>query len=112
MYTAWFIGEPLSGCTLACSARNKRLARSMAEHLDAVGELLAAVVAAAGIAFGVLVGEHRAVGRVDLGEGVVLGRNQLEAFALAVFLADARRRRRRDRMTATSRMRSAWRRSW
>ena len=30
MYTAWFIGEPLSGCTLACSARNSAFARSTA----------------------------------------------------------------------------------
>ncbi|MEJ1968350.1 MAG: hypothetical protein WDN03_06895 [Rhizomicrobium sp.] len=29
-YAAWFIGEPDSGCTLACSARNKAQARSRA----------------------------------------------------------------------------------
>ena len=55
--------------------------------LDHVDVLAAAVVAAAGIAFGVLVREHRA-GRVEDGTAdEILGRDQLEAGVLAVQLA-------------------------
>ena len=56
--------------------------------LDGVGELLAAVVAPARIALGVLVGEHRAQGGEHLGVGVVLGGDQLDAPCLPALLAD------------------------
>ena len=65
----------------------QRLGALDGERFDAVGELLAAVVAAPGIALGVLVGEHAAVGRVDLRERVVLGWDQLDAIALPLFFA-------------------------
>ena len=55
--------------------------------LDRVGELLAAVVAPAGIALGVLVGQHRAQRRQHLGVGVVLRRDHLDAVGLAALLA-------------------------
>ncbi len=57
------------------------------ERFDAVRELLATVVAAPGVALGILVGEHAAVGRVDLRECVVLGRDQLDAIALSLLFA-------------------------
>jgi len=58
------------------------------DPLDHVGELLAAVVAPARVALRVLVGEDRAQRGEHLGEGVVLGGNQLDALALAILLAD------------------------
>src|SRR5581483_4468971 len=53
------------------------------KRLDYVGELAAAVVAASGITFRVLVGEHRACGfQYSFADEVFRG-NQLEAFVLA-----------------------------
>ena len=67
----------------------ERLGAADGERFDDVDELAAAVVALAGIALRVLVGEHRA-GRFEDGRAdEVLGRDQLEAARLAVgFLAD------------------------
>jgi hypothetical protein len=65
----------------------QRLGTLDRELLDAVGELLAAVVAAPWVTFRVLVGEHAAVGRVDLRERVILGWDQLDAFALPLLFA-------------------------
>ena len=57
--------------------------------LDHVHVFAAAVVALAGVAFGVLVRELRALGFHDGGAGVVLGRDQLDVLFLAhVFLLD------------------------
>ena len=61
------------------------------ELLDLVDDLAAAVVALAGQALGVLVGEHRADGLEHGGPGEVLGRDQLELVALARELGVAER---------------------
>ena len=53
------------------------------EVLDDVGELAAAVVALAGVAFGVFVGEDGACGFEDGAADEVLGGDHLEAFVLA-----------------------------
>ena len=57
--------------------------------LDHVGELASAVIAFAGIAFGILVGEHRAGGFEHGFADEVLGGDQLEPFVLtALFVGD------------------------
>ena len=61
----------------------ERLGALDRERLDLVHDLAAAVVALAGQALGVLVGEHRADGLEHGGPGEVLGRDQLELVALA-----------------------------
>ena len=67
------------------------------ELLDDVDVLAAAVVAATGIAFGVLVGQHAAGGFEDgLGDDV-LGRDQLDLVLLAVKLLADRARQCQDR---------------
>ena len=53
------------------------------ELLDDVDVLAAAVVALAGVAFGVLVGQLAALGGHDGGRGVVLARDQLDVVFLA-----------------------------
>ena len=78
---------PECGCTLACSAPNSALARSTGEVLDLVDERVAAVVALARVALGVLVGEHRAGGREHRRRGEVLGRDQLQGRVLPLDLA-------------------------
>ena len=79
-----FACAPECGCTLACSAPKSAFARAMASALDDVDELAAAVVALARIAFGVLVGQHRAGGFEHGAADEVLRRDQLEAAVLAV----------------------------
>ena len=65
--------------------------------LDLVHPLAAAVVAAAGVALGVLVGEHRADRLQHGGPGEVLGGDQLQLVALAAqLLVDQARDRRVD----------------
>ncbi len=56
------------------------------EVLDDVGELAAAVIALAGVAFGVLVGEDRAGGFEDGFADEVFRGDQFEAFMLAAGL--------------------------
>ena len=92
-----FACAPECGCTLACSAPNSAFARAMASALDDVDELAAAVVALARIAFGVLVGQHRAGRFEHRAADEVLGRDQLEAAVLPVQLVARSRRRSRDR---------------
>ncbi len=55
--------------------------------LDDVHVLAAAVVALAGVAFGVLIGEHRALRLEHPGAGVVLGGDELDVLLLAAPLA-------------------------
>ncbi len=72
-------------------AREERKRALLGESLGVVDELAAAVVALAGQALGVLVGQPRAL-RLEYGrEGVVLAGDQLDLPALAVALADHRR---------------------
>ena len=77
-------GQRLHVGVLGAEQRAGAIAR---EVLDRVGELLAAVVAPAGIALGVLVGQHRAERGQHLGIGVVLRRDHLDAVDLAALLA-------------------------
>ena len=58
-----FALAPECGCTLACSAPNSSQARVAGELLGLVDDEVAAVVALARVALGVLVGEHRALRR-------------------------------------------------
>ena len=59
--------------------------------LDHVGEFAAAVVAFAGISFGVLVGEHRSHGFEHGFADEIFGGDQLQAFMLALsFMVDGR----------------------
>ena len=88
---------PECGCTLACSAPNSALARAIASAFDDVDELAAAVVALARIAFGVLVGQHRAGGFEHGAADEVLRGDQLEAVVLPAQLRRGSRRRFRDR---------------
>ena len=67
---------------MACSAPNSFSDALDGQALDDVDELAAAVVAAAGIALGVLVGQHRALGGQDGGAGVVLRGDHLQAVLL------------------------------
>ena len=95
--------RPECGCTLAYSAPNSDLARSIASCLGDVDELAAAVVAAAGVALGVLVGEH---GTLRLEHGArheVLARDHLEVVALAAELAARAPRRSRGRRSRAGR---------
>jgi hypothetical protein len=57
------------------------------DGLDLVGEFLAAVIAPPGIAFGILVGQHRTQRRQHFGIGVVLRRDHLDAVDLAALFA-------------------------
>ena len=84
---------PEWGCTLTCSAPGKSAsARSWASRSDHVDELAAAVVALAGQALGVLVGQPRALRlHAPRANDVVLAGDQLDLLALAVALAEHRR---------------------
>ena len=77
---AWL---PECGCTLACSAPKSLLGPIAGQVFDHVDVLAAAVVAPAGIAFGILVGEHAAHGLHDGGAGVVFAGDHLQAVGLA-----------------------------
>jgi hypothetical protein len=59
--TAWLACEPELGCTLAKSAPNSCFSAVDGQLLDHVDVLAAAVVALAGVALGVLVGQLRAL---------------------------------------------------
>ena len=87
MNAAKFACAPECGCTLACSAPNSCFSAVDGELLDLVHDLAAAVVALAGIALGVLVGERRAHRLDHRAAGEVLARDQLEAVLLAPQLA-------------------------
>ena len=65
----------------------ERLGARDRQRLGHVHELAAAVVALAGIALGVFVGEHRAGGVEDRLADEVLGRDELEALGLATAFA-------------------------
>ena len=65
----------------------ERLGARDGQRLDHVHELAAAVVALAGIAFGVLVGEHRARGLENRLADEVLRGDELESLGLAAALA-------------------------
>ena len=81
--------DPACGCTLACSAPKSLLRAIARQVLDDVGELAAAVVALARIAFGIFVREHRARGFEHGFADKVLRGNQLKAFMLAAsFVVD------------------------
>ena len=82
-----FACAPECGCTLAFSAPKSCKQAVDGQSLDDVDELAAAVVASAGIALGVFVGEHRALRGHDGGAGVVLGGDHLQALLLALALA-------------------------
>ncbi len=71
------------------------------ELLGDVDELAAAVIAPAGIALGVFVGEHRALGLQHRAGDDVLRRDQLDLLALAAELLGESARRARDRCSAT-----------
>ncbi len=75
--------EPEWGCTLACSAPKSCLGAIAGNVFNDVGELAAAVVALAGIAFGVLVGEDGSGGLQHGAADEVFGGDHLEAFVLA-----------------------------
>ena len=68
MKAAWLAVLPECGCTLAKLALEQLLGALDGQLLGLVDVLAAAVVAVAGIAFGVLVGEH-AAGRLEHGAG-------------------------------------------
>jgi hypothetical protein len=78
---------PECGCTLAWSAPKSAFTRSMASASMSSTMFVAAVVALARVALGVLVGEHRA-DRLHHGRRrEVLARDELQAGALALDLA-------------------------
>ncbi len=67
-------------------ATEELLGAGARQLLGDVHALAAAVVALAGVAFGVLVGHHRTHGREHRGGDEVLGRDQLESLVLAAAL--------------------------
>ena len=67
-------------------AAEERLHPLDGERLDGIGELLPAIVAAARIAFGVFVCQDRAVRKKDVLRDIVLARNELKPFGLALCL--------------------------
>ena len=87
---AWL---PEWGWTLACSAPKSFLARSMASCSTDIHVFAAAVPALAGVAFGVFVGQHRALGLHDGGADEVFAGDQLDVFLLALPFAGQWRRR-------------------
>ena len=82
--TAWLACAPECGWTLAKPQSNRRLARSIASALGDVDELAAAVIAPAGIALGVFVGQHRALRLEHGARDDVLAGDQLDLRLLAV----------------------------
>ena len=78
---------PAWGCTLACVGAEQRLGPLAGDVLDLVDDLVAAVVALAGVALAVLVGEHRAGGAQHRRRGEVLAGDQLDGGVLALDLA-------------------------
>ena len=84
---AW---APECGWTLACSAPNSLQHAVDGQPFDDIDELAAAVVAPAGIALGVLVGQHRTLGGQDGGAGVVLRGDHLQPLLLAAALVGDR----------------------
>ena len=81
--TAWLACAPECGCTLA-NAQPKQLLRAVDRQL--LGDIdidAAAVVAPAGIALGVFVGQHRALRLQHRGGDDVLAGDQLDAVLLA-----------------------------
>ena len=78
---------PAWGCTLACGGVEQRLGPLARDVLDLVDDLVAAVVALAGVALAVLVGEDRAGGAQHGRRGEVLAGDQLEGGVLALDLA-------------------------
>jgi hypothetical protein len=85
--TAWFACEPEFGWTFAKAAPNSCFRRSIASCSAHVDELAAAVVALAGVALGVLVGELAALRRHHRRRRIVLRRDQLDVLFLALVLA-------------------------
>ena len=81
--TPWLACEPELGWTLAASAPNSSLTRSMARCLGDVDVLAAAVVALARIAFRVLVGQLAALGFHHGRRRVVFRRDQFDVILLA-----------------------------
>ena len=80
---AW---APECGCTLANLGAEQRLDPVDGQLLDDVDVLAAAVVAAAGVALGVLVGQHRALRLHHRDRGEVLRGDHLQRRLLAVQL--------------------------
>ena len=78
--------EPECGWTLACLRAKQLLGAIASQILHHVDMLATAVVAAPGIALGVLVREHAARGLHDRRTGVVLAGNHLQAVLLALYL--------------------------
>ncbi len=109
---AW---APECGWTLTCSEPGKSArARSWARRLGDVDVLAAAVVALAGQALGVLVGQPRALGFHDRRRRVVLAGDQLDLVVLATPFAEHRVPQDRDRRPRSTRARgrSLARSSW
>ncbi len=95
--TAWLAWRAGVRLHVGEAAAEQLLRALDGEVLGDVDELAAAVVALAGIAFGVLVGQHRAL-RLQHGAGDdVLGGDQLDLVALATILRGRWRGRSRDR---------------
>ena len=87
--TAWLAWEPEWGWTLTWVAVEKLLGAVAGEVFDNVDELAAAVVAFAGVAFGVFVGEGRGGGGHDGRGDVVFGGDKFEGGLLAAgFVGD------------------------
>ena len=78
---------PECGCTLACSAPNSAQRAVAGELLGLVDHVVAAVVALARVALGVLVGEDRALRREHRRRREVLRRDELDRGVLALDLA-------------------------
>ena len=84
--TAPLACAPECGWTLAKPQPNSFLARSIASVSTASDGAAALVVAAAGIAFGIFVGEHRALRLEHRAADDILRRDQLDLGLLAVEL--------------------------
>lgn len=89
--TAWFALAPECGCTFANFAIKQLLGPVDGEALDPADESAAAIIAPPGIAFRVLVGEHRNPRLQHRLRDDVLGRDQLDLLLLpAEFVMDRR----------------------
>ena len=86
-YTAMLAWLPECGCTLACSAAEKLLGPIAGQVFDHVDILAAAVVAPAGIALGIFVGQHAADGLHDRRAGVVFAGDHFQAVGLPLDFA-------------------------